>query len=311
MILSVSRRTDVPRYYFEWFLHRLEEGYVLVRNPMNPHMVSRVALNPDVVDCIVFWTKDAGPMLAKLDALKEYAYYVQFTLNPYGVEMESGLRPREERLQTFLQLSEKIGAERTVWRYSPVLLNDVYAEQAHLAFFEKTAAALQGHTLQCKLSFLDMYEKIRENMRALKVGAIENAVQIRLAKQFLEIAKRYGIQLSACGNLALPTAGIPPAKCVDDGLVSRVLGEEIRLGKDNGQRGECSCVASVDIGAYNTCLHGCAYCYANISDVGVQRVTAQFSVDSPLLCSTLGLRDVVKERTVKRLRGGQTQMPGF
>lgn len=308
MILSVSRRTDVPRYYFDWFLQRLREGYALVRNPMNQRQVSRVPLSREVVDCIVFWTKDPQPMLGRLEELSGFPYYVQFTLNPYGPEIESGLRPKAALLDTFIALSRAIGPERVVWRYSPVLLNATYTREAHLRFFEETAAALQGYTRQCKLSFLDVYERIRTNMKKLGVGETEEAVQLEMARRLREIAAGYGIRLSACGNPRLPAVGIPPAKCVDDALIGRLLGEELHLRKDPGQRAECSCVVSVDIGAYNSCPHGCAYCYANISEAGVQRTREKYDPLSPLLCGSLGLEDVVRERQVKVYRSGQLHM---
>ena len=124
MIISASRRTDIPAFYSEWFLNRIKERYVLVPNPYNPNMISRVNLDPAVIDCVVFWTKNPVPMIDKLDRLQDYKYYFQFTLNPYGTELESKLPPLQKRIDTFKRLSDKIGREKVVWRYDPILTNE-------------------------------------------------------------------------------------------------------------------------------------------------------------------------------------------
>ena len=124
MIISASRRTDIPAFYAEWFFNRIKEGYVLVRNPMNYHQVSKISLSPAVVDGIVFWTKNPLPMMTRLDELREYPYYFQFTLTPYGKEMEPGLPSKKAVLiPVFRELSRKLGPDRLVWRYDPILLN--------------------------------------------------------------------------------------------------------------------------------------------------------------------------------------------
>ena len=308
MIVSASRRTDIPRFYFDWFLNRLNDGYALVRNPMNFSQVSRVPLDPEVVDCIVFWTKNPAPMLGKLDGLKGYPYYVQFTLNPYGNEMECALPPKEELFDTFKRLSERIGPERTVWRYSPVLLSEAYTPETHLAFFERAARTLNGYAKQCKLSFLDMYAKIRKRMHAMGVSEAAGEVNVHLAQKFAALGAENGIEVSACGNLDLAAAGIPPAKCIDDALISKITGFRYSLKKDPGQRADCYCVKSVDVGAYDTCANGCQYCYANASESTVRRSMAEYDPRSPMLCGTLLPGDKVTERRVKSDREGQTTL---
>ncbi len=311
MILSVSRRTDIPRFYFDWFLNRLTEGYALVRNPMNFHQVSRITLSPDVVDCIVFWTKNPKPMLEKLDRIAAYPYYVQFTVNPYGREIEGNLPAKNELTDTFKRLSEQLGPERTVWRYSPVLINETYTEAFHVDFFSMLAERLSGYTEQCKLSFIDLYAKIKKRMAALGVGEIPQEQKNRLAQQLFKIAAGQGIAVSACGTIDLAAAGVPPAKCIDDALISRITGYPFHLKKDPGQRGDCYCVSSVDIGAYDTCGNGCAYCYANDSGQAVTRNCKQYDPASPLLCGSLMQGDKVTERAVKSWKEKQTQMRLF
>jgi len=146
MILSVSRRTDIPNYYSEWFFNRIKEKYVYVRNPMNIHQVSKINISPDVVDCIVFWTKNPEPMLNKLEHLKDYKYYFQFTLTGYGKDIEPSLpHKRDEMIPIFQRLSEMIGKEKVVWRYDPIVITDTYSEEYHLKAFHEIASTLNGY----------------------------------------------------------------------------------------------------------------------------------------------------------------------
>ena len=147
MILSVSRRTDIPNYYSDWFFNRLREGFLYVRNPMNPQQISRISLSAQVVDCIVFWTKNPEPMLERLEELKEYPFYFQFTLTGYGTDIEPGVpHKKEEMIRVFQRLSEKIGSRRVIWRYDPILFNRVYTPEYHRKAFSQIASALNGCT---------------------------------------------------------------------------------------------------------------------------------------------------------------------
>ena len=131
MIVSASRRTDIPAFYSDWFFRRLEEGYLYVKNPMNPRQVSKILLSPDTVDCFVFWTKDPGPMMERLSVLNRlgYPYYFQFTLTPYGTDVEPGVPHKNELVRTFRELSCRLGPERVIWRYDPVLLSPSYTRE--------------------------------------------------------------------------------------------------------------------------------------------------------------------------------------
>lgn len=279
MIISASRRTDIPAFYWEWFQKRLQEQYVLVRNPLNLHQVSRISLRPEVVDGLVFWTKNPEPMLKQLSVLDAYAYYFQFTLNAYAADVEAALPPLAVRIEIFRQLAQKIGAERMIWRYDPILLSACYDLQYHAAVFEELAAQLAGSTKKCIISFLDYYPKIKA-----------------------------GLQLETCAEaIELADLGIGHASCIDAELLGRVGGCRLDTVKDKNQRGECGCAASIDIGAYNTCLHGCIYCYANDSRRQLQQITAGNS-SSPLLCSELEPADKVTERNLRALRSLQAEL---
>ena len=145
MILSASRRTDIPAFYTDWFLNRIKERYVLSRNPINPRQVSKIDLSPELIDCIVFWTKNPAPLIVRLKELEAYHYYFQFTLNAYEADVEPGLASKHVSLvNTFMHLSERIGKERVIWRYDPMLLTDRYTVLYHIQHFATLAAMLEA-----------------------------------------------------------------------------------------------------------------------------------------------------------------------
>lgn len=261
MILSVSRRTDIPAFYTEWFFNRLKEGYVLIRNPMNYHQVSRVKLAPPVIDCIVFWTKDPTNMIEKLDLLSEYKYYFQVTINAYDKKIEKNVPPRELIIESFKALSNKIGREKTIWRYDPIILSDKMDIEYHCKYFGMLASKLAGYTERCIISFVDFYKVSERNMRSINNKSIDNEKMLEIGKRFSEIAHKYGLKIETCSEMIdLSSVGIEHARCIDDRLISRIIGQNISIEKDKNQRDICGCAASIDIGAYNTCSHGCLYC---------------------------------------------------
>lgn len=299
MILSVSRRTDVPRYYMDWFLARLEAGFVLVRNPMNHGQVSRVGLGREAVDCIAFWTKDPGPLLARREALAGYPYFVQFTLNPYGGDIERGLAEKGLLLERFRRLAGEIGPGRTLWRYSPVLRGRGHGEDSHLRDFESFAKTLAGCTYRCRVSFLDVYKKIAPTLRSMDIAPFEGETQQRLAGEFTVIGATYGIKVDGCGNLDLSALGWEKGGCISPQMVAQATGLAAPSGKDPGQPSHCACIPTVDIGSYNSCPHGCVYCYANRS---LSSATARYESHNPaapMLCDELGATDKVTERKSK------------
>jgi len=266
MIISASRRTDIPAFYGDWFMERIAEGHVMVRNPMNSHQVSRVSLDPEDVTCIVFWTKNPANIIDKLQILDDmnYHYYFQFTLTPYGKVVETNVRDKNDILSTFIRLSERIGKERVVWRYDPILVTDTLTEDYHVRSFERLAEALAGHTERCIISFVDFYAKCRKRLSGLRAQALGYQDMRAIAESFAAIGKARNLKLETCAEeIDLSDLAIDHAHCIDDKLVSRIVGRHLTLKKDKRQRERCRCVASVDIGAYNTCSHGCLYCYAN------------------------------------------------
>jgi len=304
MILSVSRRTDVPNYYSDWFLNRLKKGFLYVRNPMNAHQVSSIDLSPSVIDCIVFWTKNPANMLERLDELSGYDYYFQFTVTGYGQDVEPNV-PDKKRviIPTFKTLSERIGKEKVIWRYDPIFVNGKYTLEYHVRAFAEMARELSGYTEKAVISFVDLYAKTQRNTRDLKMRALTGDEMSSLAAELAKIAKTNNLKIESCAEgIDLQAAGIEHGHCVDRELIERITGFKIKCEKDKNQRAECGCFESIDIGSYNSCQNGCKYCYANFNQERVKQNAGNYSIFSPVLCGKLNADDKVTERAMQSFK---------
>lgn len=301
MIISASRRTDIPSYYSEWFLDRLREGFVYVRNPMNYHQISRVSLSPDVVDGIVFWTKNPAPMLGRIGELRGYNYYFQFTLNPYGTDVERNVpSKRDVIIPTFKKLSSVVGKERVVWRYDPILINEHYSLDYHKKYFRMLCEDLSPYTEKCTVSFIDHYRSTERNTKGLHIQEPSYEDVLNLMSFFAETARSCGICIDTCAEeYDLSSLGIPRASCIDKSRLERLGNYTLDLGKDKNQRTACGCIESIDIGAYSTCENGCVYCYANHDPKLTAQNHACHDPRSPLLFGQVGEDDKVTERAVR------------
>lgn len=310
MIISASRRTDIPACYSSWFFNRIREGYVLVPNPYNPKMISRISLNPAVVDCIVFWSKNPAPMLNKLNSLKDYKYYFQFTLNPYGEEIESNLPALDKRIETFKRLADKVGKEKVVWRYDPILINEKYTVSYHQEKFAEMACALNEYTDRCMLGFIDHYQHIRSAVNKFNINPLERRDIEKMAVSFKQTMNQYPVELNTCTvKVDLSGLGIQGGLCVDYRLVENIVGYPILAQKDKNQRDICRCVESIDIGTYESCLNGCIYCYAiKGNKATVAGNLSKHDKNSPLLIGRVKEGDIVREREVKSLRNDQLSL---
>jgi hypothetical protein len=303
MIISASRRTDIPAYYSNWFFNRLKEGFVDVRNPMNPHQVSRVSLTPDVVDCIVFWTKNASPIMDRLNELKNYNYYFHFTLNPYNQQIEKKVPKKGFLLDIYKALADKVGNDKVIWRYDPIMITPEISVDYHLKYFAELAKRLNGYAKICVISFVDLYKKTERNTAYLSMREPTDLEIHTLASRFSEIASKTGLRLVTCSEkIELNQYGIEHGSCIEKSFIEKLCGYKLDVGKDKNQRSECGCVSSIDIGAYNTCQHGCAYCYANYNQKRVDVLSATHNPTSTLIAGELDDNDIIKERDTKLLK---------
>lgn len=307
MIISASRRTDIPTYYSEWFFNRIKEGYVYVRNPMNVHQISKISLSPDVVDGIVFWTKNPIPMMSHLDKLKEYAYYFQFTVNSYGKDVEANVPSKNDIIvPAFRELSKKVGAEKVIWRYDPIMLTEKYSIDYHVNYFNELAKRLSGYTHKCVISFVDLYRNTQSHLKELNILPLGDKEMYELAERLVEIANKNNLIVESCAEkINLEQFGIQHGHCIDCNLFEKILKCKMNISKDKNQRPECGCMESIDIGAYNTCKNGCKYCYANFSQTTVNKNTGAHDPKSPLIFGNIMPEDKITERKMVSLKESQ------
>lgn len=307
MIISASRRTDIPCFYADWFMNRIRAGYVLTRNPMNPAQVSRIQLSPNVIDGIVFWTKDAAnmlPHLAESDRLG-YKYYFQHTITPYDQRIERYLRPKEQIEDTFIELSKCMGKNRVVWRYDPIIISDCFGIEAQKHAFRRMCEKLSPYTDTVTMSFVDWYEKLK--FSEIRVPNLQEMAE--LSAFIGETARAYGLSATACCEKEdLTPYGIAHASCIDSARIERICGCPLAAKNDKNQRVGCGCCSSVDIGAYDTCLNGCTYCYANRSFETVKKRLEQHDPKGELLVGSIREGEKVVVRKAETLLKRQTSL---
>lgn len=293
MILQTGMRTDIPAFYSEWFMNRIKEGYVLVRNPYHQELVTRYEINPNIVDLIAFCTKNPYPMLKHMKKLKKYGQYWFVTITPYGKELEPNVPNKNFVIKCFQQFSKIVGINSIGWRYDPIIVNNKYSVECHISAFEKTASQLAGCTETCIISFVDLYEKVKRN--APKIRNVTKNEQITIAKAFAEIGRKYGMTVKGCHeSSALADYGIDMSGCLNREVYEKALGISLKMPKRKSQR-ECNCFFGTDIGAYNSCGHFCRYCYANADVSSVKRNMARHDPMSPFLIGSQMPGDIIRQ----------------
>jgi len=290
MIVSASRRTDLPAFYADWLIERVRQGCVRVANPMNPRQVRRVSLAPADVEAVVFWSKNPEPLVRHLPELdrRGLRYAFLLTVNDYPPALEPSLPSLEDRLATFRALAGVVGPARMVWRYDPILLAPGSSAARHRESFRRIAAALAGCTRRVIVSLLDPCRPARARLAAAGLGEAapspaDPAVQ-ELLGHLAATAREHGLHIQSCAEPSLPPdLGIAPGKCLDEAWLQAAFGFQAPAAKDPGQRRACGCIRSVDIGARNTCPGGCLYCYATDSLALARDRHAAQDVAAPML----------------------------
>lgn len=268
MIVSASYRTDIPAFYGHWFRNRLAAGYCLVRNPYGGPSY-RVSLRPEDVDGFVFWTKNLGPFWPALTELgrRGCPFVVQYSVTAYPRELEGAVVAAARSVEYLRRLAGDYGPRAGVWRYDPIVTTTLTPADFHRQTFDRLAAALEGAVDEVIISFAQIYRKTRRNLEAAARQAgfgwddPPDAAKRALAADLAAMAAARGMRLSLCGQRELLGEGVADARCVDAARLSDVAGRALTAGAQ-GHRPACGCFASRDIGAYDTCPHGCVYCYA-------------------------------------------------
>ena len=293
MILNTGSRTDIPAFYSEWFMNRVREGYVMVRNPYNPKMITRYDIDPDITDIIVFCTKNPEPMLKDLDGLKDYRMYWNVTITPYGKDIEENVPDKKKVMDSFIELSKKIGKEKVVWRYDPIFLKEPYTLDYHLMIFEKMAAYLEGYCDYVIVSFIDLYEKTKRNFPDIK--EVSYADQCTITENFVKIADAHHMKIRLCHEKEdLKRYGADVTGCLSKEVLEEAFDMKLKVRNGNPARQGCACLLGNDIGAYNSCMHYCRYCYANYDKNIVKKNLALHDPSSPLLIGKIEEGDIIK-----------------
>ena len=295
MIINTGQRTDIPAFYSKWFMNRIKEGYVLVRNPYYPNLVTKFILDPKVVDIIGFCTKNPRPMLKYLDDIKQFGQIWYITITGFDRDMEPNVPPIDQVIEDFKYLSNKLGKNKVNWRYTPIIINDKYTLKRHIDTFEYIASKLEGYTDMVAYGFIDLYEKVKKNHPELK--DCDDNTKIAISKSFEEIAKRHNMELRLCSKEKwLADYGIDVEGCMRVTDYERSISKSLNIKqKMEARKGYCACYLSNDIGMYNTCPHFCKYCYANGNNNLIISNYKNHDENSPLLIGHLTKDDEIKE----------------
>lgn len=293
MILNVSGRADIIAFYSKWFLNRLKEGYVDVRNPFNPNLVSRI--NFEDVDLILFCTKNPIPIVDKLDNIK-IPYIFHITITPYKNDIEPNLPSKSDIIEAVKKISTTIGIENVYVRYDPIFISEKYNTEYHIKAFTKLCSLLKGYVKTIIVSFIDNYQNVRKNLPYLKYRSFTEEDYKLIGENFSKIAKNNNMVVQTCfEERNLTEYGFTKGECMSKELAFKLTGKTYK--KWQARKGNaCNCVELVDIGVYNSCNHLCKYCYANYDESKVKVNIKNHDVNSSLLIGQLKQSDIIKER---------------
>ena len=296
MILNISGRTDIVAFYSNWLMNRLASGYIDVRNPFNPKLVSRIML--DDVDLLFFCTKNPIPILDKLNKIKKKMYF-HITLTSYKKDIEPGLPPKKDIIEAIKTLSKEIGKDNIVIRYDPVFINDEYTLKYHIKAFDKLCNLLDGYINRILISFIDDYKNVRKNYNILQYRKLTEDDYKTIGLSFSQSAKKHNIVVHTCAEERnLIEYGFIKDECMSKELALKLTGKKYKKWYAR-KNVPCKCVEMVDIGVYNSCKHFCKYCYANFDEKKVNENYLKHDPNSSLLIGNLEEDDIIKIRKEK------------
>ena len=304
MIINTGQRTDIPAFYAEWLANRLKEGYVCVRNPFHASQVSRYELSPSVVDVLGFCTKNPAPMFPYWKLLEGYGQYWFVTITPYGRDIEPNVPDKHQVIKDVKYLSQLAGIHSVGWRYDPILISGRYTKTYHLKAFRQIAESLEGYTETVVISFIDLYQKVRRNFPEAREVRMQD--KLELGKEMIKIAAAHGMTVRPCaeGDF-LSVYGADCSGCMTPKTYEKAIGKRLQIPKRKPAREECACYLACDIGAYDTCMHLCKYCYANNDRNQVLANFKRHDPKSPFLIGNSEEGDIVHEVPQKLWADGQ------
>ena len=304
MILNISGRTDIVNYYTKWLLKRFEEGFVYSRNPVYPKKIHRISLTPTDVDFIIFCSKNYEPILDYIkDFDEKYRIMCQYTITPYGADIEPNVPSIVKSIDTLIRLSKIIGKEKMVLRFDPLIICDDYQIERITKTFEYIIEKTHSYISFCVTSFVVLYKKVLRNFKNIR--EITKEERLLLCKELGAIANKYDVTLQLCADKDdYSSYGIAKGACVTQELLEKTFGVSIESAKKGKFREECGCLTMHNLGDYNTCLNQCLYCYANQTPLLPKQIIKQHHPDSPLLIGEVmdddEIVDMKDEMIVKR-----------
>lgn len=293
MILNVSSRTDIIAFYSEWFMNRCKEGFVDVRNPFNPKMISRIYF--DDVDAIMFCTKNPIPILKYLKEIKKPILF-HVTLTSYHKDIEPNVLPKGKLIEAVKELSNIVGIDNLTLRYDPLYISDKYNVEYHKKAFDKLCNLLDGYVKRIIISFIDNYKNVRKNEKTLNFHEFTENDYKEIGISFSKSAKKHGMTVQTCfEDRNMSEYGFTVGECVSHELAYILTGKKYLNWKARKEQ-KCNCVQMVDIGVYNTCNHMCKYCYANYDEKQVLSNMKEHDKNSSLLIGHINEDDIIKVR---------------
>jgi len=270
-IISVSRRTDIPAFYGDWFMRRLQEGFTGVVGPFGGTKYI-VSLRPQDVICFVFWSKNFSSFIDNLKFIEKlgYKFYFNYTITALPALFENDVE-KQAAIEALKELSRTYSPAHINWRFDPIILSNVYDRDFYIRSFEKLTSEFEGYVERCYFSFVTQYEKVKRNFQELEkiqeltITDCSEDYKVELANDLAAIAAGYGIRMFSCCGDYLVNDSIEKAHCIDGGIIESLFFPDGLRYTDKPTRKECGCTASTDIGTYDTCPHGCVYCYANMN----------------------------------------------
>ena len=295
MILNTGLRTDIPGFFSEWFYNRIDEGFVYVRNPYAKNQIYSYRLDPELIDCIIFTTKNPRPMFRNLEKIDKFNQYWHITITPYGKEIEPNVPPVDEVIDSFKFLSERLGKEKVTLRYDPIFISEKYSIEKHIESFDYILDSLSDYTTEAIISFIDLYEKTKRNFPNAK--EVTQDERLKIGEEFAKIGEKYNIKVKTCAEgTELEIFGIDSSGCMTKEDIEKAINKNLDIPKQKARNGQCYCLLNNDIGEYNTCNHGCLYCYANSNKRLVKRNLKLHDPKSPILIGEIKEDDIIIER---------------
>ena len=293
MIINTGSRTDITAFFSKWFLNRVDEGFVCTRNPYNDD-IYKYPLDSKIIDCLCFCTKNPKPLLKNIENLDKFRQYWFVTITPYGKDIEPNVPDFKSVMKSFKELSNHLGIKKVSWRYDPIFISEKYDLDFHIETFAKMADELGDYTNDCTISFIDLYQKVLRNFP--EANEVTKDVMLTIGCEFSKVAKDHNIKMKTCveGTL-LDQFGFDSSGCMTQEVIENAIDKNLNIPNGKYRIRECNCIFGRDIGAYNTCLHGCKYCYANSNMRLVKHNQKLHNPDSSLLLGEIAEDEFVKE----------------